>query len=54
MSLNIFFQVELDFHKINFIYGQKRGKKVSWTMEWPLIITKSLGFEVLGFGALSK
>jgi hypothetical protein len=54
MSLNIFIQMELDFHKINSICGQKRGKKVCWTMEWPLIINKSLGFEVLGFGALGK
>jgi hypothetical protein len=54
MSLNIFIQMELDFHKMNSICGQKRGKKVSWTMEWPLIINKSLGFEVLGFGALGK
>jgi hypothetical protein len=29
MSLNIFIQMELDFHKNNSICGQKRGKKVS-------------------------
>ncbi len=29
MSLNIFIQMELDFHKINSIYGQKKGGKRS-------------------------
>jgi hypothetical protein len=27
MSLNIFIQMELDFHKINSICGQKKGEK---------------------------